>query len=402
MWTLWRVFWRSASWEWRAIVRHRLLRAMLLWVPAIAVGFVWYTFSASQIHDLPVGVLDKDRSTLSRQLLRLVDASPSVAIGEHYRDGQEMQAALRGSQVFGVLVIPQDFSRRVKRLQSSPVKLVVNAQFGTHSGIIQSGVGSAVRTFSAGIELKLRQKMGMSRQQARAAITPIFPDSKMAFNLGLSYQLFLASTIIPALLHVLATAVGVGAVGRELRGHSIGRWFTLVSGHSDKHMPRFLLMWAALMGKLSWHLLAFTLWISVALILGANYHHPDWHALGITALNAFLLMALSLWLGVFLSASVMSMRMGLSNAALLTAPAYAFSGITYPIVAMPKAAQTIAMLLPLTHYLNLQIAQLQTPIGWRAALPVTYGFVLAVLAMIVLGTLTSLRALRHTHRWGGR
>ncbi len=402
MGALWRIFYRSACWEWRALVRYPLLRVMLLWFPALAVGLIWTTFSASQIHDLPVGVLDKDRSTLSRKLLRVIDASPNVSIATYYRNSQEMQTALRSTATYGALVIPQDFSRRIKHLQTSPVKLIVNAQYGTHSGIIQSGVSAAVRTFSAGVELRIRKKMGMPHKQARDAIIPLFPDSKMAFNLSLSYQQFLASTIIPALLHILATVVGVGCIGRELRDKSIGKWFLAASGRERANTPRFLAMFIALIGKVFWHFLAFSLWMSVSLLLSAGYHHPDLASLSITVANASLLILLSLFLGIVLTTSIMSMRMGLSNAGLITAPAYAFSGITYPIVAMPKAAQLVAIALPLTHYLHLQLAQMQTPIVWRAALPTTYGFLLASLIMALLATLFTLIALRRKSRWGNR
>ncbi|PID44394.1 MAG: beta-carotene 15,15'-monooxygenase, partial [Proteobacteria bacterium] len=202
--SLWRIFRRSAVWEWRMVKRSPLERVTLLWLPAIAIGSIWFIFSISQVRDLPVGILDKDNSALSRKLIRMIDASPNVAVNVRHRDAQEMQGDLKTTRVYATLIIPRDFSRHIRQLQPSPVTLVVNAQYGTHSGVIQSGVGDAVRTFSAGIELRMRKKMGLQSEQALNALVPIKANGKMAFNLSLNYQQFLAGTIIPALLHVLA------------------------------------------------------------------------------------------------------------------------------------------------------------------------------------------------------
>ncbi|MDP8033334.1 ABC transporter permease [Pasteurella atlantica] len=402
MLSLWRIFVRSAVWEWRIIQRHRIEQVLLILLPALTIGLIWYTFSASQVRNLPIGVIDKDNTTLSRKLISMVDASPNVAVTTHFRDAQEMKLAIQDTEVYATLIIPADFSHRIHQLKVSPVNLVVNAQYGTHSGIIQSGVGSAVRTFSAGIELRLRTKMGMMKQQALDSLIPIKPNVKMAFNQSLNYQQFLASTIIPALLHILATVVGVGVIGRELRHSTLGWWFAGVSKYESEQVPRILALFVALKGKLFWHSLIFCTWITIAIILATWHNPPSFENLCITILNGWLLMIISLWLGVVLTVTTMSNRMGLSNAGIITAPAFAFSGVTYPLVAMPKVAQIIATMLPLTHYLQLQIAQIQTQQNWHLGLATSYGFIIAIIIMMILATLFTAIALKRKHRWGMR
>ncbi|MDP8162041.1 ABC transporter permease [Pasteurella skyensis] len=402
MLSLWRIFVRSAVWEWRIIQRHRVERVLLVLLPALTIGLIWYTFSASQVRNLPIGVIDKENTTLSRKLISMVNASPNVAVVKHFRDAQEMQHALRETQVYASIIIPENFSHRIHQLQPSPVTLVVNAQYGTHSGIIQSGVGSAVRTFSAGIELRLRTKMGMTKQQALDALIPIKPNVKMAFNQSLNYQQFLASTVIPALLHILATVVGVGVIGRELRHSTLGWWFAGVSKYDSEQVPRVLALFVALMGKLFWHSLIFCGWMTISIVLVTWHNSPPLANLCITILNGWLLMIISLWLGIVLTAMAMSNRMGLSNAGIITAPAFAFSGVTYPLVAMPKAAQIIATMLPLTHYLQSQIAQIQTQQSWHLGLSTSYNFIIALIILMILGTLFTTIALKRKHRWGMR
>lgn len=356
---LWRIFYRSAAWEWRVIARSHIEKVMVFLLPMIAIGSIWFTFSAAQVHNLPIGILDKDNTSLSRKLIQTIDASPNATVVARYRNHQEMQTDLRNTDVYASVIIPKGFSRHIHQLKPSPVTLVVNAQYGTHSGIVQSGISSAVRTFSAGIELRLRKKMGMSHKQAMNALIPIKPNAKMAFNLQLNYQQFLAATVIPALLHILATVIGVGVIGRKLRDKTIGTWFWGVTRSDITHTPKFIAILVALFGKLFWHTLIFCFWISLTLLLVAKTEHPPIGNMVVTIVTGCLFMMLSLWLGAILTLMTMSKRMGLSNAGLITAPALAFSGVTYPIVAMPYSAQLIAKALPLTHYEQLQIAQIE-------------------------------------------
>ncbi len=402
MQNLWRIFSRSAVWEWRKVARSPLEQVTLLWLPAIAIGSIWFIFSTSQVRDLPVGILDKDNTALSRKLVSMVDASPNVSVTVRHRNAQEMQGDLKKTKVYATLIIPKDFSRHVRQLQPSPVTLVVNAQYGTHSGVIQSGVGGAVRAFSASLELHMRKKMGLRHEQALNALIPIKANTKMAFNLSLNYQQYLAGTIIPALLHILATVVGVSVAGRELRDKSLGKWFWGVSGGNITRPSRFWVLFIALLGKLFWYSLAFCGWITLTLLLVAWAEHPPLNNLGITVITACLLMILSLWLGVILTMLTMSKRKGLSNAGMITGPAFAFSGITYPLMAMPELAQKIAMVLPLTHYLQLQVAQIQIRQPWQSGLSTVYGFSFTVMVMIILATWLTLLALKRKHRWGMR
>ncbi|MDG6881132.1 Inner membrane transport permease ybhR [Phocoenobacter uteri] len=402
MLALWRIFLRSAVWEWRLIQRERVERILLLVLPALTIGLIWYTFSASQVHNLPIGVIDKANTSLSRKLISMVDASPNVAVVKHFRDAQEMKHAIQDTEVYATLIIPKDFSHRIHQLKASPVTLVVNAQYGTHSGVIQSGVGGAVRTFSAGVELRLRTKMGMSKEQALDGISPIKPQIKMAFNQSLNYQQFLASTTIPALLHILAAVVGVGLIGRELRHSTLGWWFAGVSQYDREQVPRFLALLFALMGKMVWHLFVFCGWITLSILL-VTWHNPLPLAnLCITIFNGCLLMILSLWLGIMLTAMAMSNRVGLSNTGIITGPAFAFSGVTYPLVAMPDSAQVIAQMLPLTHYLQSQIAQIEMRQDWYFGLSTSYGFIIAIIIMMLLSTLFTAIALQRKHKWGMR
>ena len=114
------------------------------------------------------------------------------------------------------------------------------------------------------------------------------------------------------------------------------------------------------------------------------------------------LMVLSFWLGAIFTLNSFSLRMGLSTTGFISAPSYAFAGVTFPYIAISDSAQYWSNALPLTHYLKLHIAQLQMQAPIAISLPVVYGLMLAAIIALLLAALLTKRALAHPERWGAR
>ena len=96
-----------------------------------------------------------------------------------------------------------------------------------------------------------------------------------------------------------------------------------------------------------------------------------------------------------------NMRIASSTAAVIGGPAFAFSGITFPLLAMPLPAQIFAQALPLTHYLRMQNQLLFTEVGHAAVstqILVLWGM---ALGWFLLGLPLMCRRLKQPHFHGG-
>ncbi|UJF24076.1 ABC transporter permease [Suttonella sp. R2A3] len=396
-------FFRSAILEWRSFERNSWDQAMVLWLPLLVVALLWWTFSAGLTHKLPIAVLDQDHSSASRELTRMLDAAPGMHIALSASDAREAEQAMQSTDVYAIITIPHDFSRNIIEGKASPVLADINAQYGTYSGVIQRDVRQVVTTFSAGVQQQLITAQGMPPQNLMPAIMPLTSDSQMAFNPTTNYQSFIAATLIPALLHILATVAGAYGFGRELRDKTLRTRYYGSLG-SAKHQPHndYLGMMFALHGKLFWPMIGYTIWGAFSLSLISEHSTISPIAWWLCFLAYYLLISISLWLGVLLAATPISLRMGLSSAALITAPAYAFSGMTFPLPMMPEGAQNIANALPLTHYLHIQVMLLEQGSPWQAVLPILAGLIIASIVLMLLSIAMCYRALGHPERWGGR
>lgn len=386
--------------EWRLLRGRPWDLAMITWVPALALLLLAWIFSAGLPHRLPIAVWDEDQSSMSRQLVRMLEATPGLAVQSQVLNASEAQWALQSMSAYAVVQIPPNLARDVKRGVAANVVLLHNAQLSTHSSLIQRDVRQVVGTLSAGVEMSALAKRGTPRQVLQVRMEPMRTQLVSLFNVSTNYEQFLTVALIPALLHILGMTAGAWSVGRELRDRTLGSWMKEATGDETAGWASVL---GALTGKLLLPWLSLTLSGLAALLwltVGRGWVVPG--SLGWVGVALAALVALSLAAGALIAAITLSLRTALSGAGLLSAPAFAFSGVGFPLLAMPASAHSWAIAMPYTHYARLQIEQLQMGAPVVQSLPVVSGFVLATLIILLLATAGLCRGLKCPEKWGWR
>lgn len=247
--------------EWRLLRSRPRDWAMVSWVPLLAMALMCWIFSAGQPQRLPIAVWNEDgASPLSRQLVRMLEATPG-------------------------------FARDVQRGAGASVALLHNAQLATHSSLLQRDVRQVVGTLSAGVEMQALAKRGTPARALQLRVEPIRTQLVALFNVSTNYEQFLATTLVPALVHILAMTAGAWSVGRELRDRTLGQWLHGAGGAAavlaallGKLLAPLALLWAsalacllylsqlrgwAVAGSLAWIALGLALLVAVSLAAGA-------------------------------------------------------------------------------------------------------------------------------------
>jgi len=344
--------------EWRRLRGDFWDVGMLSWIPVVLCGMLWLVFSAGIARDLPIVVIDNDNSTLSRQLTRWLDASPGIAVAAKVASSDEALHRLRERTAFGYLLIPNDFEQRLLGGRQSTVQWLYNAQFSSHAGALLRDVRTVSTTLSAGIEMTARVKKGMSGVQAAAQFEPIRTTLNSLYNDNVSYEAFLTLALMPAMLQIFIVVAVVTSIGRELRDGTVPQW--LASAHGS---------WLRAVGaKLLFPLIAYCALALLYLLFFSLAR--GWAVAGslpALVLSMLLLVLAYCGLATLLIGATLSLRLALSGAAFITAPAFAFAGQAFPLMAMPAPARAWAEALPLTHYLQLQTKY------WLAGAPWRYG-----------------------------
>lgn len=61
------------------------------------------------MENIPVAVVDQDNTSMSREIIRQVEAVPTFRVTRHYTDQETARHATQAKEIYGYLVIPNQF-----------------------------------------------------------------------------------------------------------------------------------------------------------------------------------------------------------------------------------------------------------------------------------------------------
>ena len=325
------------------------LWALLLPIPVAATLLVMGVLSSEVARELPVAVLDLDRTPVAQTATRWLEATRSARITAHVEDLEAARALVLEGTVYAVLVVPRHFERDLLRGRSPHVTLLYNEQSVTAGNLI---VGDVVRAASAGataLAVRGQEAAGRTAAAARAAVAPIQVDTHVLFNPGVNYARALGLLLIGGVLQVVIGVTMVYAIGRELADVTVGEWVAAAGGSP-------LVAWAGKLVPYTLYdcLLAFTLVGTYAAWFQIPVRGQAW----LLAAGCVAFVVASQALAVLLIVFTANLGSALGGASILFGPASAFTGVSFPLGAMPVLARAWAHALPLTHVLTLMRAEI--------------------------------------------
>jgi ABC-2 type transport system permease protein len=347
----------NAARELRAVILRELRQITTGSMPVLLgavlplVGWVLLrsVFGAHVVRDLPVVVIDRDNSVLSRRVSRAIDATSVVRVVERRADDTDAEGVLLRGIAYAVVVLPAGLQRAVARGDRMPVQLFTNGQWMLPASLIARDVRAAVSTLSVELDVTRRAARAEPVAQARITSEPVRSVLHPLYNPSLDYAAFLFLALVPTLLHVFVLALSVQAIGEELKRGTAGEWIAVAGDRAV----------VAAVGKLAPYTVWFTA-LGIAMLEGAvqSLTLPIvGHRVPVYAGLLLLVLAYQA-IALLLVSVTANFRLSCSLAAFIAGPAFAVAGVSFPRPAMPTAAQVWADALPLSHYLQLQTAQI--------------------------------------------
>ena len=99
--------------ELRDIKSDKLHIAILLILPTSMVLFFGFIFYRGAIEDVPIAVVDRDCTPLSRQMLRMVDATSGVDIAYQEWDMTSAEKLMLDGEVAGIIYVDKGFEDEI-------------------------------------------------------------------------------------------------------------------------------------------------------------------------------------------------------------------------------------------------------------------------------------------------
>ncbi|WP_088653341.1 ABC transporter permease [Geofilum rhodophaeum] len=330
------------------IGRHRVYWFLSILGPLLAFLLVMNIFAAGVPSNLPVAVVNQDQTALSRQLVRMLDASRIAQTESKWSDLHQAREALLRGEVAAILYLPKGFEQAVLKGEGSTLDLMVNNTNVLKGGLLQSGIHRVVSTLSTGIKLQVATKKGLAPELAYGQVYAVGLDAHVLFNPYTNYAWFLVTALLPLLVVVFTLLGAIYAIGMEIR-EGTGREWLSAAGDS---------MLVALTGKLLPHFLLMLINVAVMhFILARHLGFPLRGYWGAIMLAQVLLLLAYQMVGVLLVALTANARLSLSLGSAYAMLAFTYSGLTFPVMGMPLAARVLAALFPYYHWMKVFIGQ---------------------------------------------
>lgn len=196
--------------ELKAVFKDQGVLIFFLLVPLAYPLLYAFIYTGEVVREVPAAVVDMNKSTLSREFIRNVDATPDVKIQSHCADMEEAKLLLKESKVYGVIYIPESFSSDITKGIQTQVTLYCDM-----SGMLYY---KAILTASTEVSLKMNKAIKVKRagnttnRQDEISATPITYEAVNLFNPQAGYASFLLPAVLILIIQqTLLLGVGLSA-----------------------------------------------------------------------------------------------------------------------------------------------------------------------------------------------
>ncbi|MCD8031874.1 MAG: ABC transporter permease [Bacteroides sp.] len=332
--------------------RRLISRPLYLFCMVIAPLFCYLFFttlmdSGLPTH-LPVGAVDLDNTSTSRNILRNLDAFQQTAIVAHYGSVGEARSAMQEGEIYGFFYIPKGLSQQAQTQQQPTLSFYTNNSYLIAGSLLfrDMKMMGELAAGSAGRSVMLAQ--GATEEQAMALLQPIVIDTHALNNPWLNYSVYLCNTLVPGVLMLMIFMVTVFSIGVEIKERTAREWLRM--GNNS--------IYIALVGKfLPQTAVFFLMGIFYNVYLYGILDFPCNSGIFPMILATLLLVLASQSCGIVMIGVLPTLRLGLSFASLWGVVSFSISGFSFPVMAMHPVLQALSNLFPLRHYFLIYVDQ---------------------------------------------
>ena len=325
--------------ELRLVLKDEGVLIFFVIVPLIYPLLYSWIYNNETVREVPVVVVDDSHSAMSRQFIRMCDASPDVQIKYYASDIDEAQMLVGRQIVKAIYRIPADFESNLMRMQQSVVSVYCDMSLMlTYKAAYQTALAVS-QTMNKEIQIQLAGHYTKREEQIQAA--PLQCDDVALYNPGGGY----GSAILPAVLMLIlqqTLVLGIGMAAGTAR--ETNRFSDLVPIQSHYHGT-----FRIVLGKAMAYFMIYAVmgtWLTVVVPRIFNFPHlAQWYNLLMLMLPYTLA---CIFFGITVSCLVRYRENVMLLVVFVSIPLLFLSGASWPQSAIPGFWQGISWLFPST------------------------------------------------------
>jgi len=343
----------------RVITDHSIFLTVIA-APILYAFFLGSIYLNKDISKIPFGVVDNDQTHMSRELTRLLSASPKIKTTEKLLDAGNGLRELKKMNIQGFIVFPNGLEKDLLKGKDTQVSLFLNTTRFLPSNELNMAVNKIILQEGNKLRLKHFEGKGISIPLALKMIKPIKTNVKAIYNTTNSYGDFL----LPALFFIILQQTLLLGMAESISKDREKGLLTRTLTASPKGVINYLV------GKPAYYLLLY----SAYLLFFTRFIFPAFQLpvkssiYPIFVISFLFLMCVSMY-AMLAGTFIKKQTQALVIIAFSTYPLFLLSGYSWPISSMPVFLRGFAALIPTTPMLEAMRRLYLMGGGWQNVLP---------------------------------
>jgi len=343
--------------------RDRLTFAMMVVIPVLQLVLFGFAINADP-KALPTAVLVADHSPFSRSFLAALEHSGYFRIVRELRSEQEADEALASGDVQFVVTIPAEFARKLQRGERPAL-------------LVEADAADPAATSNALAALFTLNRTALARDLTGPLAT--LQSSPLPFEIRIQRRYnpegITQFNIVPGLIGTILTMTMVMMTGLAMTRER-------ERGTMENLLATPVRPIEVMIGKIAPYIfVGYTQVLIILLAAKVLFDVPMVGSLALLSVALIVFIAANLAVGFTFSTLARNQLQAMQMAFFFFLPSILLSGFMFPFRGMPRWAQWIGEILPLTHFLRILRGILLKGNGWADIAPNMWPIALFLLLM---------------------
>ena len=327
--------------EFKMFWQNKVLRLLFIGAPLLYGILLGYVYGKGKVTDLPIIVVDEDRSEMSSKALQMFEDNEVLNIAALLYDQNNLSQIAIEKEASCVVIIPKGFEKMVLTKKYPEVVTIVNASNVLTANYASSALQLCLGTLKVGVQMETLRKQGTPENLIGSQYEPFKTTFIKKYNRSTNYMYFLWPGVLAA---VLQQVLLLGLALSFASEFEHGTFKKLV----QKCPSMFKLIWVKI---IPYMIMSFGLWI-IYWLFTLWFRIPLYDNLFPLTIIAGIFVLVVSFMGILVSIMVPSQLKATEILMVVATPSFILSGFTWPLSQMPVWVQGVANVIPLTHFLK--------------------------------------------------
>lgn len=348
---------------------NKLSITLAILLPLFSLLFLTTIFGNGQLENLPVGVVDKDNSAESREVIRMVQASPSfnLAQAHHYLDENKAREALQNMDIYGYFVIPSNYEKDLYNKKEPVLNFYFHYGMLAVGGEVNRAFTTVLSTYKAHFIAERVIGSGLDESMAKAVVMPATLKVAAIGNPNLNYTTFISYPFFFVFFQIIILTLIVYTVGKSIQNG--------IEDNLHKVLKKVYLLMGIFLAETLFANFVFFVFLDI----------PCASSPTLVTISSVLFVLATISLAMIIAIGIPRMSIAISTASLVGALGATLSGVTFPLDQMYPLFQWFSYLFPVRYFTEIQHNLMYNYIGLEHSwiyFATLLAFVLAALLML--------------------